>query len=248
MALKAIIDSLDGLDENVAGFYKAGDGGKFVLQIDALDDHPAVGALRRAKQYEVDARKVAEGKIVERDETISTLSKKLETIEGANGDVRKIREQLEASAAQAVAAAENKGKQKIEKLEANIKRLLVDNVAQQLVADITDYPDLLLPHVQKRLTVDMADGEAVTRVVGPDGSESVLTVDDLKSEFVTNEKYAAIIRASKATGGGATGGSNKGGGAPKKLSEMGDAERAAWQQRDPVGFKKAVDEQRKAGR
>src|SRR3546814_19358677 len=53
---KMQLDNLDGLDESLHGFYEERDG-KFVLNLDGYED-PA--ALKRAKDYEKEARKKAE--------------------------------------------------------------------------------------------------------------------------------------------------------------------------------------------
>lgn len=45
MALKAILDSLDGIDESLHGFYTEKNG-KFILQVEGVDAHPAVVALK----------------------------------------------------------------------------------------------------------------------------------------------------------------------------------------------------------
>jgi len=60
MALKAVLQTLDGVPEALRTEYKERDG-KFYLDIDGIDDHDGVGALRRAKDYEKDeARKAKE--------------------------------------------------------------------------------------------------------------------------------------------------------------------------------------------
>ena len=41
MALKTVIETTDGLDEAIAALYTETDG-KFVLQIEGVDDHPEV--------------------------------------------------------------------------------------------------------------------------------------------------------------------------------------------------------------
>lgn len=41
MGLKAVLENLDGIDEAIAGFYKEVDG-KFVIDIEGVDDHPRV--------------------------------------------------------------------------------------------------------------------------------------------------------------------------------------------------------------
>jgi hypothetical protein len=49
MALKTILESLDGVDDAVAAFYTEDDG-KYILQVEGVDDHPDVANLRNAYQ------------------------------------------------------------------------------------------------------------------------------------------------------------------------------------------------------
>ena len=73
-----------------------------------------------------------------------------------------------------------------------------------MAAEISTSPSLLLPHIKARLQADL-DGDApATKVLDRDGKPSAMTVADLSKEFVDNKDFAAIIRATKASGGGAT--------------------------------------------
>jgi multidrug efflux pump subunit AcrA (membrane-fusion protein) len=47
MALKTVIETTDGLDEAIAAFYTEQDG-KFILQLEGVDEHPEVTSLRNA--------------------------------------------------------------------------------------------------------------------------------------------------------------------------------------------------------
>lgn len=60
--LKKVLESLDGLDENVAKLYKQGDDGKYHLEVEG-DEDPV--ALKSALQKEREARKAAEKKAKE---------------------------------------------------------------------------------------------------------------------------------------------------------------------------------------
>ncbi|MCK4706019.1 MAG: hypothetical protein KAT90_11080 [Gammaproteobacteria bacterium] len=74
--------------------------------------------------------------------------------------------------------------------------------------------DVLLPHIQKRLTVEMGEGEPVIRVLDINGQPSALSIEDLKKEISANPAYAPILVGTKASGSGNVG--NKGGGADQK--------------------------------
>lgn len=62
MALKTVVDTLDGLDEAVKALYTETDG-KFVLDLDGVDEHPDVSNLKsayeRVKASEKDAKAAA---------------------------------------------------------------------------------------------------------------------------------------------------------------------------------------------
>ncbi len=49
MALKTILETLDGVDDAVAAFYTEDDG-KYILQVEGVDEHPDVANLRNAYQ------------------------------------------------------------------------------------------------------------------------------------------------------------------------------------------------------
>lgn len=74
--------------------------------------------------------------------------------------------------------------------------------------------DVLIPHLARRLAMELQDGRPVVRVLDNTGKPSALSVDELEKEFSNNAAFAPLIVASKATGGGASG--SKGGGAASK--------------------------------
>lgn len=120
-----------------------------------------------------------------------------------------------------------------------IKRVFVDNIADNIAHEISTSPLLINPHIKSRLRVELVDGEPVTRVLDANNKPTALTLDDLKKEFVANENFAAIIVGSKASGGGA--GQNRGGGgAHKKISEMNEQERVAFFNVNPDEFNRRV--------
>lgn len=197
--LKMILDNLDGLDANLASLYEAQADGKFRLQLEGYED-PA--ALLRAKNHEKQQRQAAEQKTRELQEQIEQLQ---EQIDGLGDDKHRKKGD--------VAALEQSYKDKIEKLKADhakelagrdaqISKLLVDNVADSMAAELSDAPELLSDIIRKRLTVK--DGE--TRVLNADGEMVATTVDELKEEIRSNKKYAAVIRGSQGSGGGSGGG------------------------------------------
>ena len=115
------------------------------------------------------------------------------------------------------------------------------NVADAMARKISTVPVAMARMVQDRLTVEIEDGEPVTRVLDKSGRPSAMTLADLEKELVADPDLSGMIVGSKASGSGAT--ANSGGGATKKLHEMNDSERREWYERDPESFKKAVTAQ-----
>lgn len=64
MALKFVVDTLEGIDEGLHGEYEERDG-KFHLKVDGLPAHEDVGGLKSALQKEREARSKAEKRISE---------------------------------------------------------------------------------------------------------------------------------------------------------------------------------------
>ena len=206
MALKLTVDSLDGLDDGVKTLYKE-DNGKFRLDLDGYEDTTGLKAQRDALLNE---KKEAQRKTKEAEEAAKTLA---EESARKNGDVAA----LEKSWQEKLAATESNYKNLNESLTKQIHGLTVGQTATKLAAElaISGSADVLLPHIQSRLTVEIKDGAPSVRVLDLLGKPTAMTVDELKQEFISNKAFAPLIAASKATGGGASG--SGGGGAAKTM-------------------------------
>jgi multidrug efflux pump subunit AcrA (membrane-fusion protein) len=206
MALKLTVESLDGLDDGVKSLYKE-DNGKFRLDLDGYEDTTGLKAQRDALLNE---KKDAQRKAKEAEE-----SAKLAAEEAArkSGDVSA----LEKSWQEKLATTESNYKTQAEALTKQIHGLTVGQTATKLAAElaISGSADVLLPHIQSRLTVEIKDGVPSVRVLDLQGKPTAMTVDELKQEFISNKAFAPLIAASKATGGGASAGG--GGGAAKTM-------------------------------
>lgn len=245
MTIKAVVDSLDGLSPEIAKLYQQGEGGKHYLTVSGLDEHPEIGALRRAKEHEKAARLAAENKAAELSSSLDALTDERDGLL-SRAIPREDVERLEGSYKEKLAKREAELTEQIKGLTGNLEKILVDNVAQTIAADLSDHPAILLPHVRGRLRAEMQDGQMTTRVLAADGSPSAHTVDDLKKELLTSDAFAPILRGTRARGGGAAGAPG-GGGAPtnKSLSEMTEKERVEWHRKDPEGFREALAAARK---
>lgn len=243
MGLKAVLENLDGQNEATRAFYKAGNDGKFYLEIDGVEDLPAFGGMRRAKEQERDAHNATTGKLNDATNRVKQLQDELDEIHRGNiskGDMEK----LENSWRGKLVDLETKLTGERDGLRAQVNELLVDNVALGLATEISTAPELMLPHITKRLTAETVNGKLVTRVLDAEGKLSAATLEDLKTEFLQSKTFAAIIVGSKASGSGASGGSG-GGGATKKFSELSEADRSALYRQDPEKYRQLRDADKK---
>lgn len=196
MALKRKIDkaAFDKLSAEIKAEYVEKDG-DYVLDVDGGDDNNEdVGALRRAKDREVQARKEAEKKAREAEAKLAEID--TETAR-KGGDIATLEKSWQKKLDDQKAEYESK----LEGKDNFISTSLVDNVASKLAAEISTSPALILPHIKARLAADMTGDAPVTQYMGKDGKPT--TIDAFKKEFVDNPDFKAIIRASKASGGGA---------------------------------------------
>lgn len=197
MALKRKIDkaAFDKLSAEIKAEYVEKDG-EYVLDVDGDDGGDDVGALRRAKDREVQARKVAEKRAREAEDKLAEL----DTSDARKrGDIEALEKSWKDKHDTTVAEYDAKLKTK----DAFISTSLIDNVAAQLAGEISTSPKLLLPHIKARLVADLDGDTPATKVLDANGKPSALSLDDLRKEFVDNKEFASIIRASKASGGSA---------------------------------------------
>lgn len=248
MALKAVLQNLDGVPEGLRGEYKEQDG-KFYLDIEGIDDHHGVGALKRAKDYEKENARKAREDFTRINSELETARNELEDLR-KNGIPKGDVERLEQSYKDKYSSKEKELNDKISALTSSLEKHLLDSQAVKLATELAakpEYVELLLPHIRNRMKLESGEGdEQVVRILDKDGKPSALNLDDLKKELLGHKAFAAILTGSKAAGGGANGGGGNGGGAPKKLSDMNEAERTQFAKDDPEGFRKAMADARQA--
>lgn len=245
MALKSVLkkEEFDALGEAVRSYYKQ-DGDKYIVDLEDVDNLPAMVGMRRAKEQERDAHNATTTALAAAKEKNTKLQNDLDEIHRGNVPKDNI-EKLENSWKQKLADANTESDTKYKKLETQMRGLLVDNVAQSLAAKISTAPELMLPHIQKRLTTHEENGQLVTRVLGLDGTLSAASLADLEKELLQNAAFSAILVGSKSNGSGASGG-NGGGGASKSWAEMSERERSDLYLADPTKYRKMRDEAKQA--
>lgn len=210
--MKAVLESLDGVDKSFHGEYEQGEDGKFYLTLEGVDQHPATkpleGAMRRVKD---DNKKISK----ERDEVKTRLAELEEEVTGLRegaipkGDVEALKKSYQKKYDTDVGALNDK----LSKAHSTIEKQMIDNVAQGMATKIVakpDYAEVVLPHIRSRLSLNYdSEGNAETVVVDKAGKPTALTIDDLEKEVLQNKAFAPILRGSHASGGSASGGGDR---------------------------------------
>jgi hypothetical protein len=106
MALKTVIENTEGLDEAVAALYIERDG-KFVLDIEGVDDHPEVANLRNAYARTKEGQTAAKAKAAELEAQIKELQAGAPDTAAVQAQINSLKEQL---AAKETEAGEWRGK------------------------------------------------------------------------------------------------------------------------------------------
>jgi hypothetical protein len=231
MTLKFQLDSLEGVDESIQALYVEKDG-KFVLGIEGLPQPEDVSGLKSKvqelldeKKAEAEKRKAAEDQArLDREEALRK-----------SGNV----EELEKSWSEKYARREAELTGQLEStnstLQGQIRDLTVGRTATEIATTlaIPGSAKALLPHIERRLSVEQRDGKPTVVVLDAAGKLSAATLDELKAEFTNDPAFGPLIAGSKASGGGA-GGAGKGGGAAKgKIGGTKEERQAAIASRFP---------------
>lgn len=94
--LKVVLDSLDGLDAAVLPFYTEADG-KFILQVEGVDNHPDVANLKNAYGRRGDSEKAAKAEAATLKAQIAELQKGAPDTAATQAQISALKEQLEAA-------------------------------------------------------------------------------------------------------------------------------------------------------
>lgn len=212
MTLKFQLDSLEGVDESIQALYVEKDG-KFVLGIEGLPQPEDVSGLKSKVQELLDEKKAeAEKRKAAEDQARMDREEALRK----SGNV----EELEKSWSEKYARREAELTGQLEStnstLQGQIRDLTVGRTATEIATTlaIPGSAKALLPHIERRLSVEQRDGKPTVVVLDAAGKLSAATLDELKAEFTNDPAFGPLIAGSKASGGGA-GGAGKGGGVAK---------------------------------
>lgn len=220
MALKAVLSSLDGLNEAVQGEYTKGDDGRFYLAVEGVDEMPAVVGLKRKSAELLDEVKQAKQALSAFGDM--TPEKIAELKESAGKDAGKRVQELEDRLAKAseaaqreIAAARETAERERSAARGYFKTAEIARAASAMKGD----PELLEPFIGRHVEVVEADGKFALKVLGNDGQARIkdsagnaFTIDDLVGEFKANPKFGGMFAAEGRGGSGATTGAGTGGG------------------------------------
>ncbi|MFJ4130864.1 hypothetical protein [Pseudomonas cyclaminis] len=231
MGLKYQLDTLDGLDDSVKSLYTEKEG-KFVLGIEGLPQPEDVSGLK-AKVDEL----LGEKKAAEKARKDAEEQARLEREEAArkSGNVEELEKSWSEKYNRREAELNGMLEQERGTLSTQIRDLTVGRTATDIASAlaIPGSAKALLPHIERRLSVEQREGKPVVVVLDQQGKLSAATLDELKAEFANDTAFAPLIAGSKASGGGAAGAGGGGGAAKGKIGGTKEERTAAIASRFP---------------
>ena len=213
MALKLIVDSLDGLDDGTKALYAEKDG-KYRLDVEGIED---TSGLKSALEKERTARRELEKRAkaaLSEDDMEEYARLKAEADKGKDKDeiLKSMRARHEKELEQS--------RQEAAAVKARLEKTVLESTATQLLAKHGGNVSLLLPHILGQLRPEEIDGNL--SVVPANAATIDDVVSGLKSSFP--QAFAAPATSGSGASGGHAGAGEKGTG---KLG--GDkSERAAY--------------------
>ena len=192
------VDSIEGLDESIAGMYKK-DGDAFVLDVAGLPVEDVSG-LKSALAKEKSNAKEARAKL-------KTISDKA-TSDAADaaeksGDIDKMKSNLREIFDKDI----EKRDTTIHNQRAKLQELLIRDEASKMAVELavdSDAVEVLTEYIQHRLSIDDSDGDFETVVVGTNGKPTGLSVSEFSAKLAGNKSLARLLKASDGQGSGAT--------------------------------------------
>lgn len=231
MGLKYQLDTLDGLDDSVKSLYTEKEG-KFVLGIEGLPQPEDVSGLKSKVEELLGEKKAAEKARKDAEEQA-----RVEREEAArkSGNVEELEKSWSEKYNRREAELNGMLEQERGTLSTQIRDLTVGRTATDIASAlaIPGSAKALLPHIERRLSVEQRDGKPVVVVLDQQGKLSAATLDELKAEFANDTAFAPLIAGSKASGGGAAGAGGGGGAAKGKIGGTKEERTAAIASRFP---------------
>lgn len=223
--LKLRLTTLDGLEDSIKALYAERDG---VFLLNLADGHPEdIGPLKRALEHE---RKQS----TERGQTIQQLNDTLEALRKQQpSDIEKAwKNKLEAREKELAAANDM--------TVAHLRKVVLEDVVARMAEDLAgkEHAELLQPHIKQRLKFQMTDEGPSVRVLDDEGKPTALTLAEFREKLVANPRYAPLIKASRASGGGVHGNTGKSGGGAKSFKELTERELVDLKRKNPEEYRR----------
>lgn len=220
MKYQVTAEEFTALSEDQQKMYGAEKDGNHIFKIEGMPAQEDVSGLKtkveqllKEKKDEQTARKAAEK--VASDEAAAAAQK--------SGDKDAINASWQAKYDTDLAAANTERDASLTMLRNEKVHSKAVELATQLA--VPGSANVLLPHIESRLSMEIKDGRAVAVVMDMAGKPSALTVEELGKEIANNAAFAPLIVASNAAGGGANGKPNGRAGQTKTATE---AEFKGW--------------------
>ena len=126
-----------------------------------------------------------------------------EEVARKNGDVAALEKSWQEKLNSEVAAREAR----LAEYQGTINNMTVGTTARSMAAELAlqGSAEVLLPHIERRLKVEIVDGATSIRVLDATGKPSAMSVDELKAEILANKAFAPLLVGSKASGSGDVG-------------------------------------------
>lgn len=199
MAIKTILDSMDGVPEGLHELYTETDG-RYVLNVEGIDDHPDVSNLRNAYAKVKESDKTAREALQDLKKKASTvpddfdaeLWNKAKSGELTEGSV-KVREKLETKL--------KTERERAQQLEGIIRSLTVDRA----LADALDEANITNPAYRKAATAMLKDAVKLEgEKVYVDSDMGPLDTTEYVKKWAASDEGAAFVSQPK--GGGSKSG------------------------------------------
>jgi hypothetical protein len=209
--LKAVLESLDGVDESLRGLYVEREDGKFQLDADGVEDVSGLkSALERVKR---DLRE-AKGKVPadfdpEKYEELLALQEEFskgKLTEKQREEFENLKGQLKTQHAKELEKVQGQ----LAQLQEALQHELVTSRATQAIAAKRGSVKLLLPHLKQRSDVQALDGRYTPVILDDDGKvrygkgDAPMTYDELLDEMIEDEAFRGAFDGTGSSGGGAT--------------------------------------------
>lgn len=232
MALKATLESLDGVSDEIKAHYVEGDG-KFTLGVDPVDGvELTTGGLTSALSKERETVRSLKDQVakfgdLDVQKARDALTKVEEMANWKPED--KIQEQIDSVKKQLVEQHSQETAERdatIESLTSNVEELLVEAQVKAALKEHEGF-DLMVPHVKAKTRMRQDEkGTFVVEVLGADGNPRLggdgktLSISALVEEMKKDPQYAPGFKGVDSSGGGVPPGgpSGPGGGSAHTIS------------------------------